>query len=243
MKKIDKNSRIPLYIQLMEILVDEIENHMEENDQLPSEREICEKYGLSRTTVRQAISELERDGYVYKQHGKGTYVAPRKVNQNLARFYSFTEEMKRLGKKPVSNVLSFKVMEADKKIARKMKRSEGDHVYEFVRLRLADDIPMLLETTYVPHDLFPGIRKEDLESMSLYDMLRTRFGVKPTMAEEVFRPVVTRDDEAKLLQIPVEIPSLKVERFTYDGDIIVEYTNTIARGDLFEYRVRLENKN
>lgn len=242
MKKIDKTSRIPLYIQLMDILIDEIENQMEENDQLPSEREICEKYDVSRTTVRQAISELERDGYIYKRQGKGTFVAPKKLNQDLIRFYSFTEEMKKLGKTPVSKVLSFNIVKADKKIAFKMKRNEGDLVYEFSRLRLADDVPMLLETTYVPHDRFPGIRKADLEKTPLYDILRYRFGASLTMAEEVFRPVMTREFEIEMLKMPAEVPSLKIERFTYDGDAIIEYSNTIARGDKFKYRVRLENQ-
>ncbi|MGV3488774.1 MAG: GntR family transcriptional regulator [Tuberibacillus sp.] len=242
MKSINKNDRIPLYIQLMDILVDEIENNMKENDQLPSEREICLKYDVSRTTVRQAMTELERDGIIYKEHGKGTFVAPKKVNQDLVQFYSFTEEMKKLGKKPVSKVLEFNIIEADEKLARKLQTSPGAKAYEFQRLRIADETPMMLETTYVPCDIFPNLKRADLESMPLYDIFSKIYEVNISWAEEVFRPVMTRDFEAELLKMSPELPSLKIERFTYSNNRVIEYTNTIARGDKFKYRVRLENK-
>lgn len=240
MKQIDKASRIPLYSQLMDIIIDEIETSMNENEQLPSERDICEKYDVSRSTVRQAITELEREGYIYKVHGKGTFVASKRLNQDLVRFYSFTEEMKKLGKKPVSKVLMFEIVGASNKISKKLKIEEGMLVYKFTRLRLADDIPMIVETSYVPYDKFPGITKENLEREALYDILRNRFQVNLTMAEETFQPVLTNDEEAHRLEIPKGAPSLKIERFTYENNDIVEYTISIARGDKFKYRVRLE---
>ena len=104
MNEIDKLSKTPLYVQLMDILIDKIENYMEENDQLDSEREICEKYALSRTTVRQALDELEKEKYIYKMHGKGNFVASRRMEQELLKVYSFTDETKKLGKKPSSKV-------------------------------------------------------------------------------------------------------------------------------------------
>jgi GntR family transcriptional regulator len=225
----------------MDILIDEIENNMKENDQLPSEREICLKYDVSRTTVRQAMTELERDGIIYKVHGKGTFVAPKKVNQDLIRFYSFTEEMKKLGKKPISKVLDFNIIEVGEKLARKLQISLASKVYEFQRLRIADETPMMLETTYVPCDIFPNLKRTDLESMPLYDIFTKIYEVNISLAEEVFRPVITKKFEAELLKMSPEIPSLKIERFTYSNNRVIEYTNTIARGDKFKYRVRLEN--
>ena len=241
MKMIDKKSRVPLYLQLMDILIEEIENSLEEDDQLLSEREICETYNVSRTTVRQAINELERDGVIYKVHGKGTFVASKKVKQDLIKFYSFTEEMKKLGKKPVSKVLSFEIIEADRKISRELRIPESSKVYKFTRLRIADTTPMMLEETFVPFDLFPGITKEKLESHALYDIFREQYQIEIKMAEEHFTPVQTNEYEAKLLKIPSSLPSLRIERFTFGADHLIEYTNTIARGDKFKYRVRLEN--
>ncbi|MGG1576248.1 GntR family transcriptional regulator [Fictibacillus sp. NRS-1165] len=241
MTRIDKTSRIPLYIQLMDILVNKMEDEIGENGQLPSEREICQQYDLSRTTVRQAINELEKDGYIYKVHGKGTFVSPKKVNQELVKFYSFTEEMKKLGKVPVSKVLSFDVIEADRKISNKFLVAEGTKIYCFSRLRIADDIPMMLETSFVPYDLFPGITKKDLENTALYDIFRNRFETEITMADELFMPVMTNEKEAKLLQMPPCLPCLRIERITHGINRVIEYTNTIARGDKFKYHVRLEN--
>lgn len=137
---INKDSRIPLYSQLMDILIDKINNGLEENEQLLSEREICELYDVSRTTVRQALDELEREGYIYKVHGKGTFVAPKKVNQDLVSFYSFTEEMKKIGKKPSSEIIGFEIIQSGEKLARKFNINEDDVIYKVIRIRKADDV-------------------------------------------------------------------------------------------------------
>lgn len=238
--KIDKNSRIPLYSQLMDILIMEIEKDIKENEQIPSERDICEKYDVSRSTVRQAINELEKEGYIYKIHGKGTFVAPKRVDQDLIKFYSFTEDMKKIGKRPFSKVLEFQIINLDNYIARKMDLSEGELAYKFTRLRLADNVPMMLETTYISYTRFPGLTKDELEKEALYDIIQNRYKTSITRAEETFRPVVTSEDEASILNMPKEIPSLKIERFTFAENSIIEYTISIARGDKFKYRVKLE---
>lgn len=240
MRIIDKGSRIPLYYQLMEIIIDEIETgKLKENDQIPSERELCEKYDISRATVRQAIQELEKEGYIYKQHGKGTFVSPKEFKQDLLHFYSFTEEMKKLGKNPTSKVVDFEVIESDAKVAKKMNISLGDIVYKFTRLRLADQQPMMLETTYLLYHRFPNIKQSDLEQKALYDILTERFNVNFTKAEESFQPVNTRKHEAELLEYKENHPSMMIERITYDKIGIIEYTVGIARGDRFKYRVVL----
>lgn len=224
----------------MDILTEKMENDLHEHEQLPSEREICNNYDVSRTTVRQAITELERDGLIYKIHGKGTFVSPKKVKQELVRFYSFTEEMKKLGKKPVSKVLSFDIIDADPKVLEKLSTSSDKKVYRFSRLRLADGIPMMIEETYLPYKIFNGLTKEDLETTALYDLFSNRFNIEIDHADEFFMPVMPVANDTKILNMPSSIPSLRIERFTFCSDTIVEYTNSIARGDKFKYHVRLE---
>ena len=238
---INKASKIPLYYQLMQILMNEIEHHLAKDAQLPSEREICERYDVSRSTVRQALLELEQDGYIYKIHGKGTFVSPKKFNQELLKFYSFTNEMKRIGKEPKSKVLDFAIITCDATLAKKMKTTKGTKVYKFIRLRMADGDPMMVETSYVPAARFEGLKREDL-SISMYDVFARRYAVDITYAEEKFQAVSTNEKTARYLQIQREIPSLQIERFTYEKDLIIEYTVSMARGDQFVYSIKLDKK-
>src|SRR5690625_4147611 len=128
-----------------------------EKAKLPSERILCKMYGLSRITVRQELQEIEREGYIFKVHGKGTFVAPKAYNQPLVKLYSFTEEMKALGKIPSTQVLGFKKLSLDERMAEVMGLSVGNDVFEVVRLRLADGEALMYETSYLPCEFFPGL--------------------------------------------------------------------------------------
>lgn len=241
MQNMNKESRIPLYYQLMDIIIEMIEEgNLDPDDKLPSERELCEKYSISRSTVRQAIQELEKDGYVYRIQGKGTFVSQEKFKQDLLEFYSFTEEMKKLGEKPSSKVLDFDIIDCNEKIAKKMKLKSGAKLYRFTRLRLADDHPMMLETSYVPYSRFPGLSKKQLEQQAMYDIFKKDYGVSFSYAEEIFQSVRTRDKEAELLNYSSDLPSMMIERITYEKNTVIEYTKGIARGDRFKYHVLLE---
>lgn len=239
---INKELKIPLYLQLANILISKIENNMVENDKIISEREICDAYSVSRTTVRQALNQLEKEGYIYKIRGKGTFVSSKRLKQDLISFYSFTEEMKKLGKEAKSEVVGFEIVSAKEKIGRIYGVSEDEVMYKITRIRKADDIPMMYEITYLPYELFKGLNKEYLESRAMYDILINEFNVKLTSAEEYFEPILTKKLESIYLGIPQGAPSLKIERLTYDDEKLVEYTIGIARGDKFKYRVHLNNK-
>jgi GntR family transcriptional regulator len=241
MSIVDKSSRTPLYLQLMEILIKTIENSLEENDQISSEREICEKYDVSRTTVRQALDELQKEGYIYKVHGKGTFVSPKKFNQDLISFYSFTEEMKKIGKNPSSEVTGFEIVQAGDKISFKFKMNSDDLLYKISRIRKADDIHMMYETTYLPFNRFKGLTKEELIEQPMYEVMVKKYNVKLTSAEEFFQPILTNKLQSLYLGIKEDSPSLKIERFTYENNNIIEYTVGVARGDKFKYRVKLNN--
>ena len=241
MEIIDKSSKIPLYLQLKEILIGKIEKTMDSNDQLPSEREICETYDLSRTTVRQALDELEKEKYIYKVHGKGNFISPKRYNQDLISFYSFTEEMKKVGRKPKSEVIGFEIRESGEKLANIFKQNEDDLAYKVTRIRKADDIPMMYEVTYLPFERFKDLKKEKLEMVPMYDVFSSEYNVRITSAEEVFEPILTSKLESIYLAVEEGSPSLKIERFTYEGSKIIEYTVGIARGDKFKYRVKLNN--
>ncbi|WP_143318027.1 GntR family transcriptional regulator [Clostridium sp. HBUAS56017] len=241
MIEIDKKLTIPLYVQLMNILIEKIQNEMEEHDKLDSEREICKKYGVSRTTVREALDELEKNKYIYKVQGKGNFISPRVVEQDLIKVSSFTEEMKKHGKKPTSKLLNFEIIEASNEISTKLKIEKNELVFKISRIRIADDIPMIYETTYLPYERFEELTKEMIEKFSLYELLKNTFNVNITSAEEVIESVLINKLESIYLKIPQGQAGLKFERIAYEQKGIIEYTITIARGDKYRYRVCLTN--
>ncbi len=241
MTTIDKNSKIPLYIQLMNIIIYKIENFMQEDDKLDSEREICQKYDVSRTTVRQALDELEKKKYIYKVQGKGNFISPKIVAQDLVKVSSFTDEMKKLGKKPSSKLLAFEIIEPDHKIMNKLNLKENSLVFKIIRLRLADDIPHIYEISYLPYDKFEGLTRELLSENPMYEVLKNTFKVKISSAEEILESILLSKLESIYLCTPQGNPGLKIERITYDNDIVIEYTISIARADKFKYKVYLKS--
>ena len=241
MLSIDRDSRIPAYVQLMDIILEQINcGNWGENQKLPSERELCETYALSRTTVRQAIQELEKDRKLYVEHGKGTFVSPKRYEQSLLSFYSFTEEMKKLGKTPFTKVISFAQIECDERIARKLNLRVGKPVYCFTRLRYADDELVLMVTSYIPCSRFPGFSEDMLkDNASLYQTFAEKYNVVFSKAQESLQSVGARKEEARLLQITPGYPCMMIERQTFENDRIIEYAHSIARGDKYRYDVLL----
>lgn len=236
-------SKSPLYYQLAEIIINDIkEKNLQENDRILTEREYCEKYNLSRSTVRQAIAYLEKKGYIYKVQGCGTFVSSRVMKQKLLKFYSFTEEAKKQGKTPSSKILSFKEKKADEKICKELNINRDDKVYELQRLRLADDEVVMYEKTYLLEKKMQGLSKNILLENPLYDILQNRYNISFTKATERFSVLLADEKIAEILTIPQGSPIIRLQRWTYAGMEIIEYTISLVRGDRFEFEVELEEK-
>lgn len=229
----------PLYDQLVDLLSDKIQNDMHPGDALPSERDLAETYGLSRTTVRLAMSELEELGLVTRKHGKGTFVSSvSRDTTDLMGTYSFTDQMRSLGRVPHTEVLDFEVREASKFVAQNMDLRLGEAVFRMRRLRSADGVPMMLERTYMPVKVFDGLTRHMVESKSLYEIVEQDFRMKIKTAEEAFGARAARPDEAKLLKIDEDAPVLHLVRTTYNSkNVVIEYTRSVARADMFEYKI------
>ncbi len=237
---LDKRSKIPLYLQLMDKLIMKIEQQdYEEHEKLPSEREFCEIYGLSRITVRQALQELALEGYIYKLHGKGTFIAPKTFNQHLVKLYSFTEEMKKVGKTPTTKVLEFNEIVADDRLASKMNLAPLDEVFQVIRLRLANDEPLMYETSYLPKKVFPQLAEKDFVERPMYDIFYNDYQVGVTKAVENFSAISVRNEESVHLNMVTNQPAMLIKRNAYHNDILIEYTISIVRGDKFDYTVEL----
>lgn len=237
---IDKKSRIPLYAQLYDHILDKIKSgEWREHEKLPSEREICDTYGISRTTVRQTMIELENEGYIYKEHGKGSFVSPQTYTQSLVKFYSFSEEMKKLGKHPITSVIDFEITPCSSKAAKKLELEVETPVYKIKRLRSAEDEPIMIETTYLPVSIFPGLTRHELEKRSMYEIFRTDYQISLTSAYERFKAVSVKEKEAPHLDDKPGSPAMKIERTAYSDNLPVEYSISIARGDRYYYATEL----
>lgn len=236
----NKSSKVPLYLQLMEELIKKIEKKVYvEHEQLPSERELCGIYNLSRITVRQALQDLEREGYIYKKHGVGTFVASKKYNQNLVKLYSFTNEMEEIGKKPTTDVLSFNVIAIDDRLANKMNLFPLEEVFKVVRLRFADGKPLMYETSYLPKKIFPDLTKKDLNERPMYEIFHQDYQVGVTNATERLSATLIQEEEAHYLNVKSNKPGMLIKRYAYHHHDLIEYTISIALGDKFSYTVEL----
>lgn len=234
-----KARKQPLYDQLVDVLRDKIQNELKPGDLLPSERELTERYGLSRTTVRLALRELENLGLVVRRHGKGTFVASAETPAtNLSQTYSFTEQMRELGRVPTTDILEFGRIEADKYLAAHMGVRIGDPAFVLRRLRSADGVPMMLERTYLPVRRFLSLTRDQLEGVSLYDVMEGAFHERIRLAEEEFSASIARPEEARILGVKEGSPVLDLVRTTTNDDgEVVEFTLSVARADQFRCKV------
>ncbi|WP_058271161.1 GntR family transcriptional regulator [Olsenella massiliensis] len=229
----------PLYDQLVDALRDKIENDMDPGDLLPSERELTELYGVSRTTVRLALAELVTLGLVTRRHGKGTFVSElANSSADLTNAYSFTEEMRRLGRVPKTEVLEFGLVAAPKHVSAHLGVKLGAKVFRMRRLRMADGVPLMIERSYLPAQEFISLTRTDVETKPLYDIIEKDYQHKIRVAEEEFRASTARPDEAKYLRIAEGAPVLRLSRVTTnDRNVVVEYTHSAARADQFKYKI------
>lgn len=237
---INKNSEIPLYSQLVEVLIENITQKMNPNDKMMSEREICQVFGVSRTTVRLSLAELENKGYVYKRHGRGTFVSGSiRERKNLMDSYSFTDHMRQLNKEPKTIVVTFEIELVNLITAKLMGLKVGEEVYRLERIRLADNEPMMFEISYIPIYLFPGLTKERILVKPLYEIFKEDYGQTVKIADEEFSASIVSDDEAEMLDVQFFSACLRIQRTSYNQqNVVIEYTSSVARSDQYVYKVR-----
>lgn len=237
MAAIDTNSPIPKYYQLKEIIRDMVEREeLGEGDPIPPERELCERFGISRMTARQAVVELVNEGLLYRQQGRGTFVAGKKVQQEAERLRSFTEDMRERGMRVSSEVLGVDEESAGPVVARMLGVDPGEKIVRVRRVRHADGEPMALENSHLLHEFADVVLGADLSHGSLYDELRRKAGLKISRAEQSYEAALVNEAEAEHLRVPAASPALLIERVTYDAnDRPFEYVKSTYRGD--RYRV------
>ena len=234
---ITRKSPIPLYRQLKKIILDGIKtNSLAIDTQIPSERELSEKYNISRMTARRAVDDLVKDKYLIRIIGKGTYVTDINKSSEFTRVISFTEDMQKLGHPVKSKVISFNLLVPDERIREKLKIGNGEKVFEIVRLRFAKNIPMALQSSYILYRFCPNLADYDFSIFSLYNILEKRYNLKLSYANNVLKARMINENEMKLFGICKEIAVFVLTQKTFlENGVAFEFVTSIYRSDKYKF--------
>jgi GntR family transcriptional regulator len=226
---LNKESSIPLHVQLANVLRKQIASQeLETHGRLPSERELCQSYGISRITVRQAINTLIQEGLVYSSIGKGTYVAEGVIHEVLQPLSSFTQDMERRGLRASSRVLEASLIPADEYWSKVFDIRLGSEVVYLSRIRLAGDQPIALQEAHLPHGLCPGLLRFDFSERSLYEILRNEYGHKMAKTYTEIEASLADPATARLLQLvqPAAV-LISVQTTRLDSGAVIEVTRSV----------------
>ena len=232
---------VPKYYAVKQRLL-EFTATMAPGSPVPPERELARQYGTSRTTVRQALSELVIEGRLLRIQGRGTFVAKPKVAQ-LLELASYTEGMRAHGLHPRTTILEIGYVTADGQLAGRLGIRTGGRALRIHRLRLADGEPMSIDTSHLPARRFPGLRRQLSRHNSLYETLTTAYGVQLAEAQETIETVLAGPEDARLLGVDVGLPLLLLSRHAFDsGGEPVEWAQSWYRGDRYKFVTRLRRQ-
>jgi GntR family transcriptional regulator len=239
---INFESRIPYYIQLMDILKEKVQlGNWVPGDQIPGEQDLCEIYRVSRTVVRQALRELELEGVINRRKGKGTFISLPKISEGLVqKLTGFYQDMVERGLKPVTKVLHQNVSPSNEKVAHFLNIKPGEKVIDILRLRFINEEPIQLVTTYIPFEICPALANVDLTNRSLYEYLEKEGGVFIAKGRRYIEAVLANESEAALLRIERGAPLLMLDSISYsENGQPIEYYHALHRGDRSRFEVEL----
>ncbi|MBY7664663.1 GntR family transcriptional regulator [Staphylococcus agnetis] len=229
-----------LYFKVYESIREGIESGTyAEGDKLPSERKLCKDFEVSRITVREALELLEKEQFIKREHGKGSFVLGNQYTQFLNELYSFKDEIEKNGDKASTKMLSIQVISTSPFLQEKMGLKDGDRVYELKRLRLSNDTPLIYEVSYLPVYLCDGLDRFDFNSVSLYETLNQHYNIQITNAYENLVARKLSKKHAVLLNGKEDDSSMYIERFSYVDNAIIEYTQSITGSNKYKYTVKL----
>lgn len=234
---------LPLYLQIAESLLDRIEaGELSPGDRLPSERELSQTLGVTRTTLRQALQLLENQKLLVRNQGVGTFIAAPKIERQADRLFSFTKGIKSRGFVPGAKVVRFEKLPANATVAQQLALGLSTSVYYVHRLRLINQEPTMLEKFYIPARRFEGIERHNLEQRSLYEVMETEYGVQVSWARQSFEAVIATEYEVELLGLTERAPLMLERRLTLDKESQpVEFAKDLYRGDRFRFVTEIAN--
>lgn len=242
-KLIDRDHPLKLYLQLFEILKKRIENEeWHVGSRIPTEEELCKSYGVSRATVRCAISELTREGYLMKQQGKGTFVMKKVVADKLTMMSSFDELMIEDAEPVKTIILSQTIMMPVDDLAEKLEITPEKHLIYIKRLRIVQNITILIQESFIPLHLCPHLLKEYLENISLFEFFEKRCGLHITHVMNNLEITHLNAEEGKLFEYPVRTPALVLTQQFNSGGINIMFCRSVKRPGRGGFSIEFEKK-
>jgi len=241
-----EQSAVPLYSQVRERLRERIaDGTYAPQARLPSESEIGALLKVSRITVRQALGDLQQEGVIVKVPGKGTFVAPDRPSQELARLEGFGEAMSRKGHRIVNRVVRHALVAAPPAVAARLQLAPGDPVTEIHRVRRLDRAPVSFEITYLPPAIGERLRRENLKERDIFLILETDYGIRLGHADIQIGATNANAtpadvDLAAALRVEPGAALLRIERLTWSADgVPLDFEYLYVRGEAFQYALRL----
>jgi GntR family transcriptional regulator len=237
---LDKNSSIPLWEQLDEILKEKIENKVwQSGDMITSENELCKEYSISRMTARSVITRLVQQGLLYRVPGKGTFVAEPKIHTEPLAYMGIREQLEKKGYKIRTEVLANTLIVAPTRIEKILNLNTPTTVYFIERIRYIDNKPLSIHRSYLRQLFNPPILNERLGKEQLCRILRDDYKIIPTSTKETLELIFANEDQAEKLGVDESYPLLYLQDTRYHIDTIIEYTEVFFKGDKlrinFEY--------
>jgi GntR family transcriptional regulator len=228
---------MPLYSQIAANLLDQIEaGELAPGNRLPPERELSKLLGVNRVTVRRALRFLESQGLLSRRQGAGTFITEPKIERRADKLVPFTHGMQRRGFKPGARVIVFETRPADAHLAQELQLAVAAPIYHIERLRFLNEEPAMLECLTVPAQRFPALEQFDLGARSLYEILKTEYGVAVAQARQSLEAISASEYEAAWLQIEPRAPLMLERRLAFDpAGGPVEHGRDVYRGDRFRF--------
>jgi GntR family transcriptional regulator len=235
-----KNSPVPLYYQIAEYLQEQIAaGSLSSGARIASERELSQQFGVSRMTVRQAINHLQSTGLVEVQQGIGTFVARPKHTYDASHLFGFSEEMGRRGDHLESVVLEQAPVRPPQHVADLLGIAEHSPVVKVTRLRKINGEPVLLETSFLPSALCPGLESADLATRSLYGLLETQYGLSLLYTQQTMEYVPANEFEQEIFGIGPGAAMILLEGVTYgEENLPIECFKAAYRADRCKFHLQ-----
>jgi len=231
---------VPVYRQIREMLARDIREFYKAGNALPAEKELAQRFGVNRHTLRRAIDDLVADGLVERCHGKGTFVLDSPADYLLGSVTRFTETFESLGKTTSSRILRKFIIPASGSVATRLHLTENDSVVWIESLRLADDRPICVISHFLPQRLFPELLDEYLGG-SLHEHLESQYQFKLRRIESLVSAMLPQGDDATLLGMAQHQPVLRVKSVNVDerDETPIEYALTRFCADRIQLRINL----